>query len=93
VPLPLVIVHVLPEFEHEPLLEKVTGPAGAVAATPKLDPNAALGGACAVTVIAWFAFAIVKLRATSGAVSQRSTRPSRRIRSRKSHASQASNAS
>ena len=34
--MPLVIVKVAPEFEQEPLLEKLTVPPGAVAATEKL---------------------------------------------------------
>jgi len=56
VPLPLVIVNVLPEFEHEPPLEKLTTPPGAFAAIPKLEPYTAVPGACDVTVIVWFAF-------------------------------------
>jgi hypothetical protein len=57
VPIPLVIVNVAPTFEHEPALENATGPPGAVAATEKLVPNAALAGACDVTVITWLALA------------------------------------
>jgi hypothetical protein len=37
VPLLLEIVKVAPVFVHEPLLEKLTVPPGAVAATPKLE--------------------------------------------------------
>jgi hypothetical protein len=37
VPLLLVIVKVAPLFEQEPSLEKLTAPAGAVAATVKLE--------------------------------------------------------
>ena len=65
VPLPLVMVNVAPEFEHEPPLENDTGPPGAVAATPKLAPNAALPGACVVTLIVWLAFCAVTLSTTS----------------------------
>ena len=36
VPVPLVIVNVAPTFVQTPLLEKLTGPLGAFAATPKL---------------------------------------------------------
>jgi hypothetical protein len=49
---PLVIVNVLPpEFEQTPLLEKVTTPPGAFAATPKPVPNTAFAGACVDTTI------------------------------------------
>jgi hypothetical protein len=36
----------------------VIEPPGALAATEKLEPPAAVEGACVLTVIAWFAFAI-----------------------------------
>jgi hypothetical protein len=36
VPVPLVMVNVLPKLEQTPALEKLTAPAGAVAATSKL---------------------------------------------------------
>src|SRR3954451_11219114 len=53
VPVPLVIVNVAPVFVHEPELENVTGlpEPPPVAATLKLALNAALAGACWVTVI------------------------------------------
>jgi hypothetical protein len=56
VPVPLVIVYVLPEFEHTPELEKLTTPPGAFAWTPKLVLKTAVEGACVVTAIVWFAF-------------------------------------
>ena len=65
--MPLVIVNVAPEFEQAPALENVTAPPGAVAATEKLEPNAALAGACVVTEIAWLAFAAVTDSTTCGA--------------------------
>jgi hypothetical protein len=64
---PLVIVNVLPEFEQTPVLEKLTTPPGALAATPKLAPNTALAGACVVTEIDWLAFCAVTDSTTCGA--------------------------
>ena len=65
--MPLVIVNVLPEFEHAPELENETTPPGACAATPKLAPKTALAGACVSTLIAWLAFCAVTDSVTSGA--------------------------
>jgi hypothetical protein len=48
---PLVIVNVAPTFEQPPLLEYVTAPPGALAATPNDVPNTAEAGACVLTVI------------------------------------------
>ena len=67
VPVPLVIVNVLPEFEQAPELENETTPPGALAATPKLVLNTALAGACVVTVIVWFAFCAFTVSVTCGA--------------------------
>ena len=49
-------MNVDPEFEQAPELENVTTPAGADAATEKLEPKAADSGACVDTVIVWSAF-------------------------------------
>ena len=54
--MPLVIVNVDPEFEQAPELENVTTPAGADAATEKLEPKTADNGACVEMVIVWSAF-------------------------------------
>ena len=54
-------------FEQAPALEKLTMPPGALAATPKLVLNTALGGACVFTVIAWLAFCAVTVSVTCGA--------------------------
>ena len=51
-------MNVAPVFEQAPELEKTTAPAGAVAATEKLEPNVADNGACVVTVIVWLAFGV-----------------------------------
>ena len=67
VPVPLVIVNVDPEFEQAPELEKVTAPAGAVAATEKLEPKIADDGACVETVIVWSAFCALTASTTCGA--------------------------
>jgi hypothetical protein len=67
VPVPLVSVNVLPEFEHVPALEKLTTPPGALAPTLKLVPNTALDGACVVTVIVSLAFCAVTDSTTCGA--------------------------
>ena len=66
-PLPLEIVKVAAAFVHEPLLEKVTEPPGAVAATPKLVLKTALAGACVVTVIVWSALSALTVSTTCGA--------------------------
>ena len=65
--MPLVIVNVAPVFEQAPELEKVTAPAGAVAATVKLDPKSADDGACVDTVIDWSAFCALTVSTTCGA--------------------------
>ena len=67
--MPLVIVNVLPEFEHAPALEYVTAfpDPPPVAATVKLVPKTAVDGACVVTVIAWFAFCALTDSVTCGA--------------------------
>src|SRR4051794_39029620 len=67
VPVPLVIVNVAPVFVHAPLLEKVTAPPGAVAATVKFVLATALAGAACVTVIACVALAMENVLATSRA--------------------------
>src|SRR5262249_10903942 len=56
-----------PTFEHAPVLENVTTPPGAVAATEKLLPNAALAGACWLTAIVCAAFCAVTDSTTCGA--------------------------
>ena len=67
VPVPLVIVNTAPEFEQAPELEKATAPAGAVAATEKLEPKTADNGACVVTEIVWSAFCAATASTTCGA--------------------------
>jgi hypothetical protein len=67
VPVAAVIVNVPAEFEHEPALEKLTAPAGALAATVKLELNGAADGAWVVTVIAWSAFCALTDSTTWGA--------------------------
>jgi hypothetical protein len=57
----------LPEFVQAPSLEWVIEPPGALAATENLEPPAAVDGACVLTVIAWFAFAIWNVLATLAA--------------------------
>jgi hypothetical protein len=47
----LVSVNVAPAFEHDPELEYVTAPPGAVAATVKLLPETAVAGARVVTLM------------------------------------------
>ena len=61
------IVKVAPEFVQEPALEKLTAPPGAVAATPKLELNAAVDGAWVVTLIVWSAFCALTDSVTCGA--------------------------
>src|SRR5262249_37576512 len=56
---PLVIVNVPPTFEQPPLLENVTAPPGALAATPNDVPNTAEAGACVLTAITWSALLTV----------------------------------
>ena len=67
VPVPLVIVNVDPEFEQAPELEKTTTPAGADAATEKLEPKIADAGACDETLIVWLAFCALAVSTTCGA--------------------------
>jgi hypothetical protein len=65
VPVALVIVNVAPTFEQTPPLENETAkPELDVAATVKLELNAALPGALVVTVIDWLAFDAATVRAT-----------------------------
>ena len=66
VPVPL-SVNVEPDLLHDPALENVTLPPGAVAATVKLVPTPALAGACVVTVIACAAFVAFTDSTTCGA--------------------------
>jgi hypothetical protein len=66
-PVPLVIVNVLPLFEHMPPLVNVTTPPGALPATPKLVLKTALEGACCVTVIVWSTFCALTDSTTCGA--------------------------
>jgi len=54
VPVPLVIVKVPPAFVHAPDEVYQTGnPEEAAASTVKLEPLAALAGACVMTVMIW----------------------------------------
>jgi hypothetical protein len=58
----VLIVNVAPTFVHAPLEEYVTGrPELAVAATVKLELNAAVAGAGVVTVIVWLALLTVSV--------------------------------
>ena len=65
--MPLVIVNVVPEFEQAPELEKTTAPPGADAATEKLEPKTAEGGACVETLIVWLAFCALTASTSCGA--------------------------